>query len=169
MDKITQETSKLNLKSFNLEAAEFVPSWLSPAAPADPAPAAQPSVPPTTDAKPAASSDSLKDSPKPLKTTAKAESLKGLSKSDSKDLYDPSQDTSKEHLNIIFMGHVDAGKSTMGGHILLLTGMVDKRTMEKYEKEAKELGRESWYLSWALDLNSEERAKVFLKSIMIYF
>lgn len=37
--------------------------------------------------------------------------------------------------------------------------MVDKRTMEKYEKEAKELGRESWYLSWALDLNQEERNK----------
>ncbi|KAJ3085480.1 translation termination factor GTPase eRF3, partial [Physocladia obscura] len=65
----------------------------------------------------------------------------------------------KEHLNIVFIGHVDAGKSTMGGHILFLTGMVDKRTLEKYEKEAKEAGRESWYLSWALDLNSEERAK----------
>jgi hypothetical protein len=38
--------------------------------------------------------------------------------------------------------------------------MVDKRTLEKYEKEAKEQGRESWYLSWALDLNAEERAKV---------
>ncbi|RUP15912.1 hypothetical protein BC936DRAFT_139568 [Jimgerdemannia flammicorona] len=65
----------------------------------------------------------------------------------------------KEHLNVVFMGHVDAGKSTMGGNILFLTGMVDKRTMEKYEKEAKEVGRESWYLSWALDTNSEERAK----------
>lgn len=65
----------------------------------------------------------------------------------------------KEHLNLIFIGHVDAGKSTMGGHILFLTGMVDKRTMEKYEREAKEAGRESWYLSWALDLNAEERNK----------
>ncbi|KAI9505756.1 P-loop containing nucleoside triphosphate hydrolase protein [Coemansia spiralis] len=65
----------------------------------------------------------------------------------------------KEHLNIIFIGHVDAGKSTLGGNILYLTGMVDKRTMEKYEREAKEAGRESWYLSWALDTNQEERAK----------
>ncbi|CAO3664776.1 hypothetical protein G6F70_006020 [Rhizopus microsporus] len=65
----------------------------------------------------------------------------------------------KEHLNVVFMGHVDAGKSTMGGNILYLTGMVDKRTLEKYEKEAKEAGRESWYLSWALDTNAEERAK----------
>lgn len=59
-----------------------------------------------------------------------------------------------------FFGTTDAGKSTMGGNILFLTGMVDKRTMEKYEKEAKEAGRESWYLSWALDTNIEERAKV---------
>ncbi|CAO3594177.1 unnamed protein product [Absidia cylindrospora] len=65
----------------------------------------------------------------------------------------------KEHLNVVFMGHVDAGKSTMGGNILFLTGMVDKRTMEKYEKEAKDAGRESWYLSFALDTGVEERAK----------
>ncbi|KAJ2768025.1 translation termination factor GTPase eRF3, partial [Coemansia nantahalensis] len=65
----------------------------------------------------------------------------------------------KEHLNIIFIGHVDAGKSTLGGNILYLTDMVDKRTMEKYEREAKEAGRESWYLSWALDTNQEERDK----------
>jgi peptide chain release factor subunit 3 len=47
----------------------------------------------------------------------------------------------------------------MGGNILYLTGMVDKRTMEKYEKEARELNRESWYLSWALDTGAEERSK----------
>ncbi|EMD40861.1 hypothetical protein CERSUDRAFT_111438 [Gelatoporia subvermispora B] len=65
----------------------------------------------------------------------------------------------KEHLNIVFIGHVDAGKSTMGGNILYLCGMVDKRTMEKYEREAKEAGRDSWYLSWALDSTPQERAK----------
>jgi peptide chain release factor subunit 3 len=63
-------------------------------------------------------------------------------------------------MNIVFIGHVDAGKSTMGGNILYLCGMVDKRTLEKYEKEAKEAGRESWYLSWALDSTSQEREKV---------
>ncbi|KAJ7095352.1 eukaryotic polypeptide chain release factor 3 [Mycena belliarum] len=65
----------------------------------------------------------------------------------------------KEHLNIVFIGHVDAGKSTMGGNLLYLTGMVDKRTMEKYEREAKEAGRETWYLSWALDSTPQERLK----------
>ncbi|TFY77994.1 hypothetical protein EWM64_g6019 [Hericium alpestre] len=65
----------------------------------------------------------------------------------------------KEHLSVVFVGHVDAGKSTMGGNILFVTGMVDKRTMEKYEREAKEAGRESWYISWALDSTPQERLK----------
>ena len=47
----------------------------------------------------------------------------------------------------------------MGGQLLFLSGMVDKRTMEKYEREAKEAGRDSWYLSWALDSTPQERAK----------
>ncbi|KAI1720740.1 elongation factor tu GTP binding domain-containing protein [Ditylenchus destructor] len=68
-------------------------------------------------------------------------------------------DGRKERVNIVFIGHVDAGKSTIGGQLMYLTGMVDKRTLEKYEKEAKEKGRESWYLSWALDTNEEERDK----------
>ncbi|KAK6205138.1 eukaryotic peptide chain release factor GTP-binding subunit [Scheffersomyces amazonensis] len=63
----------------------------------------------------------------------------------------------KEHLSIIFMGHVDAGKSTMGGNLLYLTGSVDKRTIEKYEREAKDAGRQGWYLSWVMDTNKEER------------
>lgn len=65
----------------------------------------------------------------------------------------------KEHVNIIFIGHVDAGKSTLGGSILYVTGMVDQRTLDKYKREAKDMGRETWYLSWALDLTNEERAK----------
>ncbi|KAI1431094.1 hypothetical protein GGR50DRAFT_689998 [Xylaria sp. CBS 124048] len=65
----------------------------------------------------------------------------------------------KEHVNVIFLGHVDAGKSTLGGSILCATGMVDERTIDKYKREAKELGRESWWLSWVLDLTKEERLK----------
>lgn len=65
----------------------------------------------------------------------------------------------REHINLVFIGHVDAGKSTLGGSILYATGMVDDRTLEKYKRDAKEAGRETWYLSWALDLTNEERAK----------
>ncbi|XP_022832669.1 eukaryotic peptide chain release factor GTP-binding subunit ERF3A-like [Spodoptera litura] len=65
----------------------------------------------------------------------------------------------KDHVNLVLVGHVDAGKSTIGGQIMSLMGIVDQRTLKKYEKEAREKSRESWYLSWALDTNQEERDK----------
>lgn len=65
----------------------------------------------------------------------------------------------REHINIVFIGHVDAGKSTLSGNILYLTDNVDHRTIEKYEKEAKERNRESWFLAFIMDTNEEERAK----------
>ena len=65
----------------------------------------------------------------------------------------------KEHLNLVFVGHVDAGKSTLGGQIMYLTGEVDQRTLEKYQRDARDQNRESWALSWALDTNAEEREK----------
>ncbi|KAJ7975193.1 Elongation factor [Quillaja saponaria] len=65
----------------------------------------------------------------------------------------------KRHLNIVFIGHVDAGKSTTGGQILFLSGQVDDRTIQKYEKEAKDKSRESWYMAYIMDTNEEEREK----------
>lgn len=65
----------------------------------------------------------------------------------------------REHLNLVFIGHVDAGKSTLSGSILYIMGKVDKRTIEKYEREAKERNRESWFLAFILDTSEEERAK----------
>ena len=44
---------------------------------------------------------------------------------------------------------------------------MDKRTLEKYEREAREKNRETWYLSWALDTNQEERDKVCHHSYFI--
>lgn len=65
----------------------------------------------------------------------------------------------REHLNLVFIGHVDAGKSTLSGSILYLMGKVDKRTIERFEREAKERNRESWFLAFILDTSEEERAK----------
>ena len=65
----------------------------------------------------------------------------------------------REHLNLVFIGHVDAGKSTLSGNILYLTDNVDKRTIEKYEKEAKERNRESWFLAFIMDTDEKEREK----------
>jgi len=65
----------------------------------------------------------------------------------------------REHLNLVFIGHVDAGKSTLSGNILYLTDFVDKKTIEKYEREAKQRNRESWFLAFIMDTSEEERAK----------
>merc|ERR1712063_222455 len=65
----------------------------------------------------------------------------------------------REHVNIVFIGHVDAGKSTIAGNVLYLTGMVDERTIQKYEKEAKDKKHGSWFLAFIMDTNEEERAK----------
>lgn len=65
----------------------------------------------------------------------------------------------RDHLNLVFIGHVDAGKSTLSGSILYTMGKVDKRTIERFEKEAKDRNRESWFLAFILDTSEEERAK----------
>eukprot|EP00761_Pharyngomonas_kirbyi_P010805 gb/GECH01010828.1/.p1 GENE.gb/GECH01010828.1/~~gb/GECH01010828.1/.p1 ORF type:complete len:469 (+),score=121.14 gb/GECH01010828.1/:1-1407(+) len=65
----------------------------------------------------------------------------------------------KKSLNIVFIGHVDAGKSTISGHLMYLTGQVDQRTLDKYEREAKTKNRESWKYAWVIDVNEEEREK----------
>eukprot|EP01116_Phalansterium_solitarium_P012642 TRINITY_DN2911_c0_g1_i1.p1 TRINITY_DN2911_c0_g1~~TRINITY_DN2911_c0_g1_i1.p1 ORF type:complete len:612 (+),score=232.06 TRINITY_DN2911_c0_g1_i1:159-1994(+) len=68
-------------------------------------------------------------------------------------------DDTREHLHVVFIGHVDAGKSTISGNILFLTGQVDARTVQKYEQLAKENNRESWFFAYIMDTNEEERAK----------
>ncbi|MDP2438091.1 MAG: GTP-binding protein [archaeon] len=65
----------------------------------------------------------------------------------------------RPHLNLVFMGHVDHGKSTLCGRLLYAAGEVDQRTVEKYEKEAKDKNRASWWLAYIFDTNEEERAK----------
>ncbi|KAJ3679845.1 hypothetical protein LUZ60_016123 [Juncus effusus] len=72
---------------------------------------------------------------------------------------DKEEENKKRHLNVVFIGHVDAGKSTTGGQILFLSGQVDDRTIQKYEKEAKDKSRESWYMAYIMDTNEEERVK----------
>ena len=113
-------------------------------------------------------SSSGKASPNPLETGEAITDSKGATREADAVAKEQAQDVDdeileevygKEHVNLIFIGHVDAGKSTLGGSILFATGMVDERTMDKYKREAKEAGRETWYLSWALDLTKEERAK----------
>ena len=68
-------------------------------------------------------------------------------------------DEEKDPMNIIIIGHVDSGKSTICGNILLKTGKVDEEELRRYEVEAKEKDRESWMMAYVMDINEEERAK----------
>ena len=65
----------------------------------------------------------------------------------------------KPHVNIMFIGHVDAGKSTISGNILYLTGMVDERLIEKFKREAISKNRDSWFLAYIMDSFDEEKEK----------
>lgn len=54
----------------------------------------------------------------------------------------------KPHINIVVIGHVDSGKSTTTGHLIYKCGGIDKRTIEKFEKEAAEVSPYSFGLKW---------------------
>merc|ERR1711937_331132 len=65
----------------------------------------------------------------------------------------------KTHINIVVIGHVDSGKSTTTGHLIYKCGGIDKRTIEKFEKEAAELGKGSFKYAWVLDKLKAERER----------
>lgn len=78
---------------------------------------------------------------------------------------------SKAHINLVVIGHVDAGKSTLMGHLLLLwyrllrpssdpfSGEVSEKTINKYERDAKNIGKSSFHFAWVLDEHAEERER----------
>jgi len=65
----------------------------------------------------------------------------------------------KPHINIVVIGHVDSGKSTSTGHLIYKCGGIDKRTIEKFEKEAQEMGKGSFKYAWVLDKLKAERER----------
>ncbi|XP_038580706.1 elongation factor 1-alpha-like [Micropterus salmoides] len=65
----------------------------------------------------------------------------------------------KIHINIVVIGHVDSGKSTTTGHLIYKCGGIDKRTIEKFEKEAAEMGKGSFKYAWVLDKLKAERER----------
>jgi len=65
----------------------------------------------------------------------------------------------KIHINIVVIGHVDSGKSTTTGHLIYKCGGIDKRAIEKFEKEAQEMGKGSFKYAWVLDKLKAERER----------
>jgi len=65
----------------------------------------------------------------------------------------------KTHVNVVVIGHVDSGKSTTTGHLIYKCGGIDKRTIEKFEKEAADMGKGSFKYAWVLDKLKAERER----------
>lgn len=65
----------------------------------------------------------------------------------------------KTHINLVVIGHVDSGKSTTTGHLIYKLGGIDKRTIEKFEKESSEMGKGSFKYAWVLDKLKAERER----------
>ncbi|MBZ3877874.1 Elongation factor 1-alpha 1 [Sciurus carolinensis] len=57
----------------------------------------------------------------------------------------------KTHINIIVIGCIDSCKFTTIGHLIYKCGGINKRTIEKFEKEAAEMGKGSFKYAWVLD------------------
>ncbi|CAI2184591.1 6663_t:CDS:10 [Funneliformis geosporum] len=73
----------------------------------------------------------------------------------------------KESLNLVIIGHVDAGKSTLMGHLLYLLGEVNEKTMRKYERDSSKIGKSSFAYAWVLDETGEERSRGITMDIAI--
>jgi len=65
----------------------------------------------------------------------------------------------KDRLNLVVIGHVDSGKSTSTGHLIYKCGGIDARTIEKFEKEAQEMGKSTFKYAWVLDKFKAERER----------
>merc|ERR1719203_2421659 len=90
----------------------------------------------------------------------------GKDKKDKKDKKKGSKE--KQHINLVVIGHVDAGKSTSTGHMIYKCGGIEKRTLEKYEKEAEEIGKSSFKYAWVLDKLKSERERGITMDISLW-
>ncbi len=67
--------------------------------------------------------------------------------------------TDKKHLNLVIIGHIDHGKSTLMGAMLIKSGAISDREARELEKLAKEYDRESWSYAFVFDRLKEERQR----------
>jgi len=69
------------------------------------------------------------------------------------------EDKSKPHLNIVFVGHVDHGKSTTVGRLLLDSGHIEQHVIDGNEKLAAEMGKAGFGFAYVMDGLKEERER----------
>ncbi len=72
----------------------------------------------------------------------------------------------KPHMNLVFIGHVDHGKSTLVGRTLFETGEIPDHVIDEYKKEAEEKGKGTFAYAWAMDQLEEERDRGLTIDVM---
>ncbi|XP_066591401.1 protein HBS1 [Prorops nasuta] len=85
--------------------------------------------------------------------------LKYEDKVDAVTFYKEKRGSGKQQLNLVVVGHVDAGKSTLLGRLLCDLGQVPSRLIHKYQQESKKIGKQSFAYAWLLDETGEERER----------
>ena len=64
-----------------------------------------------------------------------------------------------DNLNLCIIGHVDSGKSTLMGHLLVKSGAISDKVLHKHKVESEKLGKGSFFLAWVFDEDQEERER----------
>jgi peptide chain release factor subunit 3 len=103
----------------------------------------------------------IEPEPEPAEAAAEEEEEEEVDDDEETEWEEPPREEGdhRKHVNVVFIGHVDAGKSTLCGQIMWQSGNLDQRTLDKFEEDAKAQNRESWKFAYAMDTNAEERAK----------
>ncbi len=65
----------------------------------------------------------------------------------------------KPNMNVVFVGHVDAGKSTTVGRILFDSGVVSEQEMVKLRQEAEKYGKRGFEFAYVMDQIRESRER----------
>ena len=66
----------------------------------------------------------------------------------------------KPHMNLVVTGHVDNGKSTTVGHLMVDLGVIDQRTIDSFAKESEATGKgDTFKYAWVLDSIKDERER----------
>lgn len=65
----------------------------------------------------------------------------------------------KEHINLVFIGHVDHGKSTTVGRLLYDSGNIDEQAMRKLKEKAEQLGKKGFEFAFVMDNLKEEQER----------
>lgn len=74
--------------------------------------------------------------------------------------------TDKPHMNLIFIGHIDHGKSTTVGRLLYATGAVTEQEMKKHKDEVAAFNRPTFEFAFVMDQLKEERERGITIDIM---